>query len=490
MMTQEAYHALLHPIPVSAPVVAVEQSIIPPIAVGKRKRESSSDDKKEMRRKKYEKPLLARTHYDDILRMEATSGVHESDSVVDNRGSRSKLVHSQETEWDEDLLDCLANNTPIHQPTEDVRNVESAPTTHATILPTQKKYASSAQSLLGVAYVLNTLSPHYKDSNVADDNPFYQSARSFHRHLYDLCIENGKYDDDQDWEDALRDYHRKVKEISSLSLPTLWELMTITNNFVINLHHRTTLTYPKVREELMNRCGQLYTKFMDEEIDNGPPQRVQLNEERNQLAWDIVREDDQQEIIYKRIERVGFDLFLKVKHRIQLLLRGIFQSWHELQHGVSLSEEDPDFLIYKRWNLFVIVEKMKSNEKIWKKFKRLLRRKLEQVEAVIDGLSISFGDVLKRGREEMKEIADMFESSFGICVEDIVDKDGNDSQKGDEDDEDSGDDGIGDGSSDEDYVEVDLGVILHPDGMKQKGKTQFLIARASRYISGLLNRRA
>lgn len=198
-------------------------------------------------------------------------------------------------------------------------------------------------------------------------------AKRIHKGLFESCLnESGDEsifinNSGRDNFDVNAEYRRFKEEINLAADGVVWEIVMLSYNLIVNLSSRSD-NYADRRTDILETCQNM----------RGDIDVMNSLEERDELALQIVTLDDEQEKVYRRIERAGFDIFDYAEKILNHRLKNM-----------------PD--------------------------RKAIRVKKNNLLLQVNNISADWRSSMKTARKEMEEIAELFYELFGDTAEDIVD---------------------------------------------------------------------
>lgn len=306
--------------------------------------------------------------------------------------AKVRIQYDDTLNEDEELLALDVAQQSKQQPnkaleTMDVVIVERAEELKKpAIKPTDKPFPNSSSSSKSAVTVESTSSTSSSSSSsssseqsttIVDSGTARDEAKQLHKSIFNSCLlEHDKEDDFIAKEDNAHvrinaEYQSFVAVIKTLRKDVAWELLNLSFNFILNLVQRAEMLKGR-RQQLIQTCKSLDMSLMDEN---------ETIEERLELANEIVTLDDQQEALFRQIERAGFDVFVKAEHRFKVCCK---------QDTSSTTS-------------------------------RQVKMRLEHMSLQKSEIALTWSSELKQARKDMELVSDLFEDAFGYRAEDMVD---------------------------------------------------------------------
>lgn len=344
------------------------------------------------------------------------------DELMDSQ-EEAKLEHP--TNNSNKVLDCPS----IHPhgdrilPAPFDRSLEVGPMDHASLPPTTSSSSTNSHrppSSLSPPSIQphhsTHIHPHIRDvlaiaqalrHQCSPVHPnAYIRARDLHKEIFTHCIRESST-----MTPFIRGEHRAsgeiyinaryntlMRQVDDLSLTEKWEMLVLAFNLVSNLHQRALQFKPR-QLSLAAMCDDLYSRRLNSEV-NGEGFKA----ERYVLAQQIFNLDEQQETLFKQIERAGFELTTKLPVKIGAILRTIGK-------GDYGGAEDEDEVQAAR---------------------KAVKSRLHALRLEVDTISTEFKDVMhyakigKGGRGGIVNLCKTFETCMDKTVEDVVDEEDDD----------------------------------------------------------------
>eukprot|EP00981_Chlorochromonas_danica_P004986 scaffold997_cov250-Ochromonas_danica.AAC.8 len=238
-----------------------------------------------------------------------------------------------------------------------------------------------------------------------------EEARKFHGTLFHECLALSRGDgylstftsveEEGEWMTSV--YRQHLADLSGFSVALLWELLRYCVDFIVAMRNCVRQDYRNNLEdakEWIKEFTELHQQLEGERKNDGSSMRETFGQNRQALARELMSLDDAYESLFRRIERVGFDLFRLVQTKLMShLKRAVAQSG--ARDGYSGAGD-------------------KDEIKAWRKG---VQSRVREKVVTVDALAIAFADDLRDAKKEMRKLFQSYEDGLGYAVEEVLEND-------------------------------------------------------------------
>ena len=294
----------------------------------------------------------------------STSQSGRKRKLEEKGGSKRSIKRHQSIEYDDTILFDPDGRSAVDESLKTLSNVEIVNDSNISTNTDEVESALAVQS-----------GPFANDEEMHPIENSKIEAKQLHKSIFLNCLELENLEDDgtafiadndsRANQFMRQDFQNLIKKISKLSQDVAFDLLRLSYNFIMNMIKKfedVTKQRESISEKWWKSKNHLHGALDDIAYD---------------LAAKIVDIDDQQEKIFRQIERAGFDVFTKAEQRIKHTFK-----------------EFPN---------------------------KNMRRQISLLSLKINEISMSWSSELKSSRSEIELLADSFYDGYGVSVEDVVD---------------------------------------------------------------------